>query len=105
MILAIEVRIFRVMVRKSRGSSSSPPSSGSEPSSGAWRATLLRLWISDIVDISRMLGLCSPCHLSVSLPCLIPLGYSPAIVIIRQDVFFQFTKKFLNRLGFLSSEM
>jgi hypothetical protein len=29
---------------------------------------LLRLWTFDIVDISRMLGLCSPCHVSVALP-------------------------------------
>jgi hypothetical protein len=93
------------MVRGSRGSSSSSPSSGREPSSGAWPAVLLRLWIFDIVDISRMLGLCSPCHLSVTLPCLVPFGYSLAMVIIRQDVFFQFTKKFLDRLGFLSGEM
>jgi hypothetical protein len=105
MILAIEVRIFWVMVRESRGSSSSPPGSGIEPSPGAWPVALFRLWISDIVDISRMLGLYSPCHLSVALSCLVPLGYSLAMVIIRQDVFFQFTKKFLNRLGFLSSEM
>jgi hypothetical protein len=104
-ILAIEVRIFWVMDRKSRGSSSSPPSSGTEPSPGAWSVALFRLWISDIVDISWMLGLCSPCHLSVALPCLIPLGYSLAMVINRQDVFFQFTKEFLNSLGFLSSEM
>jgi hypothetical protein len=66
---------------------------------------LVRLWIFDIVDISRILGLRSPCHLSISLPCFISFGYSLAMVIIRQDVFLQFTKKFLNRLGFLSSEM
>jgi hypothetical protein len=105
MILAIEVRVFRVMVHGSRGSSSSSPSSGREPSSGAWPVVLLRLWIFDSVDISRMLGLCSPRHLSVALPRLVSFGYSLAMVIIRQDVFFQFTKKFLNHLGFLSSEM
>jgi hypothetical protein len=66
---------------------------------------LFMLWVFDIVDISRMLGLCSPCHLSVALPCLVSLGHSLAMVIIRQNVFFQFTKKFLNRLGFLSCEM
>jgi hypothetical protein len=31
-------KVFRVMVRGSRGSSSSSPSSGREPSSGAWPA-------------------------------------------------------------------
>jgi hypothetical protein len=66
---------------------------------------LLRLWIFDIVNISLMLGLCSPCHLSVVVPRLVSFGYSLAMVIIRQDVFFQFTKKFFNCLGFLSGEM
>jgi hypothetical protein len=98
-------RIFWVMVRESRGSSSSPPSSGIGPSPGAWPVALFRLWISDVVDISWMLGWCSPCHLSVALSCLVPLGYSLAMVIIRQNVLFQFAKKFFNRLVFLSCEM
>jgi hypothetical protein len=105
MILAIEVRIFRVMVRESRGSSSSPPSSVIESSPGAWPVALFRLWVSDVVDISRVLGRCPPCHFSVALSCLVPLGYSLAVVIIGQDVLFQFAKKFFNRLGFLSCEM
>jgi hypothetical protein len=93
------------MIRESQGSSSSSPSSGRKPSSGAWPAALVSLWIFDIVDISWILGLCSPGHFSVALPCFVSFGYSPAMIIIGQDVFLQFTKKFLNRLGFLSSQM
>jgi hypothetical protein len=43
MILAIEVRIFWVVVRESWGSSASPPSFGIEPSPGAWPVALFRL--------------------------------------------------------------
>jgi hypothetical protein len=92
------------MIREPRGSSSSSPSSGHEPSFGAWPAILVRLWIFDIVDISWILGLSSPGHFFV-LPCFVSFGYSLAMIIIRQDVFLQFMKKFLNRLGFLSSQM
>jgi hypothetical protein len=100
MILAIEVGIFWVMVCESRGSSSSPPSSGIEPSPGAWSVALFGLWVSDVVDISRMLGWCPPCHFSVAPSCLVSLGYSLAMVIVGQNVLFQFVKKFFNRLGF-----
>jgi hypothetical protein len=105
MIRTIEVWVFRVMIRDPWGSSSSSPSSGREPSSGAWCAVLVRLWIFDIVNISWILGLCSPGHFSIALPVFVSFGYSLAMIIIRQDVFLQFMKKFLNRLGFLSSQM
>jgi hypothetical protein len=91
------------MIRESRGSSS--PSSGREPSSSAGSAVLVRLWIFHIVDISWILGLCSPGHFSVALPGFVSFGYSLAMIIIGQDVFFQFMKKFLNRFGFLSGQM
>jgi hypothetical protein len=39
-------------------------------------------------------------HFSVALPGFVSFSYSFAMIIIRQDVFFQFMKKFLNRLGF-----
>jgi hypothetical protein len=61
---------------------------------------LVRLRIFHIVDISWILGLRSPGHFSVALPCFISFSHSFAMIIIRQDVFFQFMKKFLNRLGF-----
>jgi hypothetical protein len=105
MILTIEVWVFRVMIREPRGSSSSSPSSGREPSYGAWPAVLVRLWIFDIVNISWILGLCSPGYFFVALPGFVSFGYSLAMIIIRQDVFLQFMKMFLNRLGFLSSQM
>jgi hypothetical protein len=105
MILAIEVRIFWVVVRESWGSSASPPSSGIESSPGAWPINLFWLRVSDVVDVSRMLGWCPPGHVSVALSCLVSLSYPLAVVIIRQNVLLQFVKKFLNRLGFLSREM
>jgi hypothetical protein len=38
----------------------------------------------------------SPSNFSIALPCLISLGHSSAMIIIGQDVFFQFMKKFFN---------
>jgi hypothetical protein len=102
MILAIEVRVFWVVIRESRGSSSSSPSSGCEPSSCVGSVVLVRLRIFHIVDISWILGLRSPSHFSVALPSFISFSHSFAMIIIRQDVLFQFMKKFFNRLGFLS---
>jgi hypothetical protein len=87
-ILAIEVWVFRVMIRESRGPSTSSPSSGREPSSSAGSAVLVQLWIFHIVDIPWILGLCSPGHFSVALPGFVSFGYSLAMIIIRQDVFF-----------------
>jgi hypothetical protein len=92
MILAIEVGISWVVVRKVWGSSSSPPSSLTESSPGTWPAFLLLLRISNIVHISRMLGWCPPGHISAALSCLVSFGYSLAVVIIRQDVILQFPK-------------
>jgi hypothetical protein len=66
MILAIEVRIFWVVVRESWGSSASPPSSGIESSPGAWPVALFWLRVSDVVNVSQMLGWCPPCHVSVA---------------------------------------
>jgi hypothetical protein len=66
---------------------------------------LVGLRIFHIVDVSRILGLCPPSHFSVALPCFISFGHSFAMVIIGQDVFFQFMKEFFNRLGFLSCQM
>jgi hypothetical protein len=63
---------------------------------------MVRLRIFHIVDISWILGLRSPGHLSVALPGFISFSHSFAMIIIRQDVLFQFMKKFFNRLGFLS---
>jgi hypothetical protein len=105
MILAIEVWVFWVVIRESEGFSSSSPSSGCEPSSCAGSVVLVGLWIFHIVDILWILGLCSPGHFFVALPGFISFSYSFAMIIIRQDVFFQFMKKFLNRLGFLSRQM
>jgi hypothetical protein len=47
----------------------------------------------------------SPGHFSVALPGFISFSHSFAMIIIRQDVFFQFMKKFFNRLGYLSRQM
>jgi hypothetical protein len=105
MILAIEVRIFWVVVRESGGSSASPPSSGIESSPDAWPVALLWLRVSDVVDVSRMLGWCPPGHISVALSCLVSLSYPLAVVVIRQNVLLQFSKKFLNCLGLLSCEV
>jgi hypothetical protein len=93
------------MIREPQGSSSSFPSSRREPSYSAGSAVLVGLWIFHIVNISWIPGLCSPGHFSVALSGFVSFGYSFAMIIIRQDVFFQFMKKFLNRLGFLSSQM
>jgi hypothetical protein len=103
MILTIEVRVFWVMIRESRGSSS--PSPGCESSSCAWSAVLVRLRIFHIVNVSWILGLWSPSHFSASLPCFISLGHSFAMIIIGQDVFFKFMKKIFNYLRFLSCQM
>jgi hypothetical protein len=105
MILTIEVRVFWVVIRESRGSSSSSPSPGCESSSCAWSAVLARLRIFHIVDVLWILGLWSPSHFSVALPCFISLSQSFATIIIGQDAFFQFMKKFFNRLRFLSRQM
>jgi hypothetical protein len=63
------------------------------------------LRVSDVVNVSQMLGSCPPCHISVALSCLVSLSYPLAVVVIKQNVLLQFAKKFLNRLGFLSREM
>jgi hypothetical protein len=105
MIMEIEVRDFWVVIRESRGSSSSSPSSGCEPSSCTRSVVLVRLRILHIVDISWILGLRSPGHFSVALPGFISFSHSFVMIIIRQDILFQFMKKFFNRLGFLSRHM
>jgi hypothetical protein len=66
---------------------------------------LVKLRIFHIVDVSWILGLCSPSYFSVALPCFISFGHSFAMIIIGQDVLFQFMKKFFNRLRFLSRQM
>jgi hypothetical protein len=66
---------------------------------------LVRLRIFHIVDILWILGLRSRGHFSVAMPSFISFGHSFAMIIIRQDVLFQFVKKFFNRLGFLSRQM
>jgi hypothetical protein len=76
------------ILAKSRGSSSSSPSSGCEPSSCTRSVVLVRLRIFHIVDISWILGLRSPGHLSVALPSFISFSHSFAMIIIRQDVLF-----------------
>jgi hypothetical protein len=63
---------------------------------------LVTLRIFHIIDVSWLLGLCSPSHFSVSLSCFISFGHSFAMIIIRQDVLFQFMKKFFNYVRFLS---
>jgi hypothetical protein len=66
---------------------------------------LVRLRVFHIVDVSWILGLCSPSHFSVALPCFISFGHSFAMFIIGQDVLFQSMKKFFNRLRFISRQM
>jgi hypothetical protein len=85
MILTIEVQVFWVVIRESRGSSS--PSPGCKSSSCAWSAVLVRLRIFHIVDVSWILWLWSPSHFLVALSCFISLGRSFAMIIIGQDVF------------------
>jgi hypothetical protein len=63
------------------------------------------LRIFHIVDVSWILGLWSPSHFSIALSCFISPGHSFAVIVIGQDVFFQFMKKFFNRLGFLLRQM
>jgi hypothetical protein len=48
----------------------------------------VRLRIFHIVDVSWILELWSPSHFPVSLSRFISLGYSFAMIIIRQNVFF-----------------
>jgi hypothetical protein len=91
------------VIRESRGSSS--PSSGCESSSCSRPVVLFRLRIFHIVDVSWILGLCSTSHFSVALSCFISFGHSFAMIIIRQDVLFQFMKKFFNCLRFLLRQM
>jgi hypothetical protein len=105
MILTIEVRVSWVVIRESQGSSSSSPSPGCESSSCAWSTVLVRLRIFHVVDVSWILGLCSPSHFSVALSCFISFGHSSAMIIIGQDVFFEFMKKFFDCLGFLPRQM
>jgi hypothetical protein len=66
---------------------------------------LVRLRIFHIVDISWILGLRSPGYFFVALPSFILFSHFFAMIIIGQDVLFQFMKKFFNRLGFLSRQM
>jgi hypothetical protein len=107
MILTIEVRVSWVVICESRGSSfSSPsPSPGCESSSCAWSTVLVKLRIFHVVDDSWILGLGSPSHFSVALSCFISFSHSSAMIIIRQDVFFKFMKKFINGLWLLSCQV
>jgi hypothetical protein len=105
MILTIELRVLWVVIRESWGSYSSSPSPWCESSSCARPAVLVRMRIFHIVDVSWILGLCSPSHFSVALSCFISFGHSFVMIIIGQDVLFQLMKKFLNRLRFLSRQM
>jgi hypothetical protein len=105
MIVTIEIRVLWVVIRESRGSSSSSPSPGCESFSCVWSVVLARLRIFYIVDVSWILRLWSPSHFCAALPCFISLNHSFAMIIIGQDVFFQFMKKFFNCLGFLSRQM
>jgi hypothetical protein len=88
MILTIEVRVFWVVIRESRGSSSSSPSPRCESPSCAWCAALVRLRIFHVVEVSWILKLWSPSHFSVALPYFISFGHSFAMIIIGQNVFF-----------------
>jgi hypothetical protein len=101
MILTIEVRVSWVVIRESRRSSSSSPSPGCESSSCAWSTVLVRLRIFHVVDVLWILGLGSPSHLSVALSGFISFGHSSVMIIIRQDVFFKFMKKFIKCLWLL----
>jgi hypothetical protein len=104
-ILAVEVRISWIVVREFRWSSSSSPSPGCKSSSCAWSIVLVRLRMFHVVDVSRILGLRSPIHFSVALTRFISFSHSSAMIIIRQDVFFKFMKKFINCLWFLSRQV
>jgi hypothetical protein len=94
-----------VVIRESRRSSSSSPSSEWESSYCDWSTVLVRLRIFHVVDVSWILGLGSLSHLSVSLSGFILFDHSSAMIIIRQDVFFEFMKKFINCLWLLSCQM
>jgi hypothetical protein len=47
----------------------------------------------------------SPSHLSVALSGFISFSHSSAMIIIGQDVFFEFMKKFINCLWLLSCQV
>jgi hypothetical protein len=83
MIVTIEVRVSWVVIRESRGSSSSSPSSGCKSSSCAWSVVLVRLRISHVVDISWILRLRSPSHFSIALSRFISFIHSSVMIIIR----------------------
>jgi hypothetical protein len=101
MVLTIEVRVSWVVIRESQGSSSSSPSLGCKSSSCAWSVVLVMLRIFHVVDASWILRLRSPSHFSVALSRFISFSYSSTMIIIRQDIFFKFMKKFINCLWFL----
>jgi hypothetical protein len=105
MILTIEVRVSWVVIRESQRSSSSSPSPWCEPSSRAWSTILVRLRIFHVVDVSWILRLWSPRHLFVALSSFISFSHSSALIIIGQDVFFEFKKKFINCLWRLSCQV
>jgi hypothetical protein len=105
MVLTVEVRVFWVVVRESRGSYSSSSSPRCESSFCAWPAVLVRLRVFHVVDVSWILELWSPSHFPVALSRFISFGHSFAMIIIRQNVFFKFVKEFFDCLGFLSREM
>jgi hypothetical protein len=104
-ILVVKVWISWVMVCELRGSSSSSPSSGCKVSSCAWSFVLIGLGIFHVIDVSWVLELRYPDHFSVALSCFISFSNSSPMIIVGHDVFFKFTKKFINCFGFLSCEM
>jgi hypothetical protein len=105
MILTIEVRVFGVVIRESRGSSSPSPTFRRESTSCGWPVALVRLRIFHVVDVSWILELWSPCRFSIALSRFVSFGDPFAMIIIRQNIFFKFVKEFFNCLGFLSREM
>jgi hypothetical protein len=108
-ILVVKVWIPWVVVCEFRGSSSpspSPsPSPGCKSSSCAWSIVLIGLRIFHVIDVSWILELRSPHHLSVALSCFIPFSDSSSVIVVRHDVLFKLMKKFINCFGFLSCQM
>jgi hypothetical protein len=104
-ILVVEVRTSWIVVHEFQWSSSSFPSPGCKSSSCAWSIVLVRLKIFHVVDVSRILGLRSPSHFSVALSHFISFSHSFVMIIVRQDIFFKFMKKFINCLWFLSRQV
>jgi hypothetical protein len=67
----------------------------------------LLFWLGcfHIVDVSWILGLRSPHHLSIALSCFVSFSYSSAVIVIGQDVLFKLMEKFIDCLGFLSCQV